>query len=332
MDIDHKFALVIAGNFFGDDESAAPGAALSLLSAELRKKCEVVEWSCQPSTYYSFSLMMEMTAMLKKLAARGFDGVVVISGSAVMEEMAYLTDLLWQEDIPVIYTNLQCFAGSRAMEDMSMTLKCASLAAVSDEAKSRGVMVCSASELFAASDVVMFDPSSTDNALRSPSGESVGKMLNGRVIFTKTWRRPEFLARTPDGPANVEVVFSTMAGGVSILSHLASDKSLDGAVLAGCGLGSVPPAWLPHIRNLLRRRVPVAIVSRCIMGSVSDIGTYEGSHKKLLEMGVISGGRLNPYQACIRMTLGIAAGLTERGLALYMLNCPVSEDIPELYK
>lgn len=46
MDIDHKFALVIAGNFFGDDESAEPDVAFSLLPSEFRNKCEVVNWSC----------------------------------------------------------------------------------------------------------------------------------------------------------------------------------------------------------------------------------------------------------------------------------------------
>ncbi len=49
-------------------------------------------------------------------------------------------------------------------------------------------------------------------------------------------------------------------------------------------------------------------------------------------MGVISGDKLNPYQARIRMSLGIAAGLTHEGLALYMKNQPVSEDTPELYR
>lgn len=53
---------------------------------------------------------------------------------------------------------------------------------------------------------------------------------------------------------------------------------------------------------------------------------------KLLEMGVMSGGKLNPYQARIKMALGLAAGLTEQGLSLYMLNQAVSEDSKLLYK
>ena len=46
----------------------------------------------------------------------------------------------------------------------------------------------------------------------------------------------------------------------------------------------------------------------------------------------MSGGRLNPFKARIRLSLGISAGLTDNGLSLYMLNQPVSDDINTLYK
>ena len=116
------------------------------------------------------------------------------------------------------------------------------------------------------------------------------------------------------------------------MSSLSKSREIEGVVLAGFGLGCVPPAWMPPIRNLLRSRVPVAIVSRCSNGEVCATNDFEGGFKKLTELGVISGGRLSPYHARIRMSLGLGAGLTERGLSLYLLGQSVCEDIPLLYK
>jgi L-asparaginase len=59
---------------------------------------------------------------------------------------------------------------------------------------------------------------------------------------------------------------------------------------------------------------------------VHKTGDFEGSFEKLTEMGVMSGGNLNPYKARIRLAVGIAAGLTDSGLSLYLLNMPVDTD------
>lgn len=326
-----KLALIIAGNFSGDEENADPCTLLNYLPVDMAKNCTFIEWSCQPSSHYSMKMMLEMANMFETLREDGYTGIIVISGSGVMEEMSYMTDLLWRHPEPVIFANLMV-QGRAGVKEGLMNLKCSVQTAMSPDARDKGVLVCSSGELFAASEVVMVDPTSPDNTFQSPEKGSFAKMLNDDIKFLRNVRRPEFLARRPEKPAIVEILPASIGGGDRILSMLASNNEMAGLVLAGFGTGNVSPAWIPHIRNILRRRVPVAIVSRCFQGHVHETNYFEGGFKKLIEMGVMSGGKLNPYQARIRMSLGIAAGLTEMGLSLYMLNQPVSDDTPVLYK
>ena len=326
-----KLALVIAGNFSADEENADPGILLGYLPKELACCCEIKEWSCQPSTYYSMSMTLAMEEMFESLVAEGYTGIITVCGSGVMEEMAYLVDLLWQHPEPVVFANLMV-QGRAGLKEGLINLHCAVLAAASPEARDKGVLLCSSCELFDVDEVTLVDPSSQDNAFQSPEKGSVGKMLNGEIKFFRAPRRPSFLARRPKELPYVEIMWASLGGGDSLFSSLASNKELGGLILAGFGAGNVPPSWVPPVRNILRRRIPVAITSRCFQCHVHKTNDFEGSFEKLTEMGVMSGGRLNPLKARIRMSLGISAGLTENGLSLYMLNQPVSDDINALYK
>ena len=161
-------------------------------------------------------------------------------------------------------------------------------------------------------------------------------MLNGELKFLQDSKRPVFLAVRPKEIPYVEIMWASLGGGDGMLSSLLHARELKGLVLAGFGAGNVPPSWVPMIRNLVRSRVEVAVVSRCFQGSVHKTNDFtndfEGCFEKLEELGVMSGGRLSPFKARIRMALGISAGLTHNGLSLYMLNQPVSDNIAELYK
>ncbi|MEG1602868.1 MAG: asparaginase domain-containing protein [Cloacibacillus sp.] len=326
-----KLALVIAGNFSADEDNADPNLLLNYLPQELALRCEIKEWSCQPSSHYSMAMTLAMEQMFESLADDGYGGIIVVSGSGVMEEMAYLVDLLWQRPIPVIFANLMV-QGRAGVKEGLMNLHCAVRAALSGEAREMGALICSSGELFAADEVRLVDPVSSDNAFQAPEKGSLGKMLNSEIKFFRAPKRPGFLARKPAEMPCVEILWASLGGGDLILAQLAAARDLGGLVLAGFGAGNVPPLWIPQIRNIIRRRIPVAVVSRCFQGDVHKTNEFEGSFEKLLEMGVMSGGRLNPFQARIRMSLGIAAGLTDNGLSLYMLGQQVSDDINTLYK
>lgn len=331
METKTKLALLLAGSFSTQEDDVDPYSLLDCLPEDLAKLCEPIDWSCQPSSHYSMPLMLEMSNMFDTLIEKGYSGIIVVSGIGVMSEMAYMADLLWQHSEPVIFANLMT-QGRAGLGEGLKNLNCSVLAALSPEARNRGVLVCSSGELFDAAEVVMIDPLSQDNAFQSIGKGSVGKMINGEIKFVRPNGRPVFLLRRPERTPVVEIVTSSLGGGEKIIATLANDKEIEGVVLSGFGTGNISPSWVPHVRNLIRRRIPVAIVSRCFQGQVSRTGLFEGSFAKLTEMGVMSGGHLSSSQARIRMSLGIGAGLTEEGLKLYLLNNPVDEETPELYR
>lgn len=326
-----KLALLLAGSFSSQEDNVDPYSLLECLPEELANLCEPIDWSCQPSSHYSMPLMLEMSNMFDSLIERGYSGIIVVSGTGVMSEMSYMADLLWQHPQPVIFANLMV-QGRAGLEVGLKNLHCSVLAALSPEAQNRGVLVCSSGELFAAAEVVMIDPLSQDNVFQAVEKGSVGKIINDEIKFTRPNGRPVFLLRRPQRTPVVEIVTASLGGGEKAIAALSNDSEVEGVILSGFGTGNISPTWVPHVRNLIRRRLPVAIVSRCFQGKVAKTTLFEGSYAKLLEMGVISGGTLRATQARIRMSLGIAAGLTEEGLKLYMLNNPVDEESSELYK
>ncbi|MCF0247713.1 MAG: asparaginase [Synergistes sp.] len=326
-----KLALVIAGNFTSDEDNADPNILLNFLPEELARCCEIREWSCQPSTFYSMPMTLAMEEMFESLVAEGFTGIIAVCGSGVVEELVYFVNLLWQHSEPVIFVNLM-LQGRSGLDEGLLNLRCSVLAALTPEARDSGVLLCSSGELFSADDVTLADPTSLDSAFTSPRKGSIGKMLNGEIKFFSKAERPPFLLRRPSELPRVEILWAVLGGGDKSLDYLSSERNLGGLVLAGFGSGNVPPSWMPSIRSILRREIPVAISSRCFVAHVNRTSDFEGSFECLTDMGVMSAGNLNPLKARIRMSIGLGSGLTETGLSHYLLNKSVSGDERDLYK
>lgn len=323
--------MVIAGDFCGEEGEAEKNPLSAILPEDIASRCDIVEWSTQPSSYYSLSLTLEMVNLCEKLVAGdGYGAITVVAGSAAMEEMAYMFDLLWPKEEPVVFANLIVKDG-KCTEVGLDNLRASAVAALSPQSSGKGVTVCSDLKIFAASEVVMFDPIAPKNTFRSPACGPLGTVDGGKVNYVREPVRPQFLARKPERPADVETVWATLGGDERIISSIASARGVEGVVIAGMGMGSVPPSWIPNIMNIIRSRIPVAVVSRCFMGETHESNDFEGCYNKLVEIGVMPGGALNPYRARIRMSLGIAAGLTDKGLSKYLLDLPL-EDTPENYK
>ena len=74
------------------------------------------------------------------------------------------------------------------------------------------------------------------------------------------------------------------------------------------------------LRKIMKSDTPIVLTSRYPDGIVQATEDYEGSASQLLEIGLINGGMLSPYQARIKLAVGMSAGLEGNALSDYMIS------------
>lgn len=323
-----KIALVVAGGQIGlkrDEETGRQPSLngetmLSWLPESLTENVVLVDWSHQPSSHYSIRMTTDLIQILNKLVVDGIDGIVVSSGTDTLEEMAYLTDLLWAYPQPVIFTAATLpydLAGTDAVINLTQALNAAS----SQKCWGLGVMICLQDQLFAAAEITE-ETNHRRNAFISPDRGPVGEIIGEDIHILRVYKRGKILEGNLVPARNVELIYANLGGGeilVKILSET-TDKDLDGLVIAGFGDGVVPPSWIPFLRKIIRDDIPVVITSRCFMGRTRQFFAYEGSLNKLLELGAYDGGNLRPLQARLKLAAGLGAGLKGPDLQKYLYN------------
>jgi L-asparaginase len=242
------------------------------------------------------------------LAVAGHRGdVVVTQGTDTIEETAYALDLLVDGDAPVVVTGAMrnpTLAGA----DGPANLLAAVTVAAAPAARGRGCLVTFGDEIHAASRVRKSHTTSPATFV-SPNGGPVGYLVEGVARFVSPPGR-RFGLPTPapgSGWPRVAVLPATLGDDGSVLRSIAS--SVDGLVVAGFGVGHVPPPWVPALAGLAER-IPVVLASRTGSGAVLS-ATYDfpGSEYDLqARAGLVAAGFLDPYKARILLTLALAAG------------------------
>ena len=325
-----KISLVIAGGelTLGVDEDGIMTVQQGVSSETIRTwippdmadDVNLVDWSRQPGSHYSVHMTADLIELLSQQVTAGARAVVVFCGSGAIEEMAYLADLLWIYPQPLVFAATYtppCIPGSDALNVIRESLQTAS----ARETWGQGVLLCSGGKIFAGSDVI-------ERANYGRCGfhgnfrEAIGAIINGHVYFWQMPKRSRIFETNLAPARNVEMIYASLGAGEDLVQYMADTDPcpIDGLVIAGFGGGSVYPAWVPHIRKLIRNDIPVVVVSRCPQGCVLDTLSYEGSFLKLKEMGALSGGFMTPWQARLKLAVGIGAGLRGEELQDYLLD------------
>ena len=79
----------------------------------------------------------------------------------------------------------------------------------------------------------------------------------------------------------------------------------DGIVLEGLGQGNVPPSLVPIIDEILRKEIPIVLVSRCFNGIAQDVYGYVGGGKGLKKQGVYFAQGLNGQKARLALLIAL---------------------------
>lgn len=259
----------------------------------------------------SWNMSTSRAAGIASLAAEaiesGADGVVITHGTDVLEETAWLVELLVsaRHDRPV----LMCAAMRHASEfagDGPRNLFDALRVAADPSSRGRGSLVCANGELHHARWVTKTHAtavSTFDSPGRGPIGE-VGE------------RCVRFLAPSPDAPPALD---GTLDSTVPVVgSHWGVDPDLidwycergaDGFVVEASGAGNVNGALADGLERALTAGLPVVVASRCRRGEVTPIYGGVGGFASLHAAGAVSSRGLGAGKA--RLALQVALGAVD---------------------
>lgn len=258
-----------------------------------------------PGAWLTIDDIAALAERLNKQAATGTAGFVITQGTDTLEETAFLLDLLYRGDAPVVLTGAMRNP-EMAGADGPANLLSAVRTAASPVFRNLGTLVVFADEIHAARHVRKVHSTST-SAFSSPGAGPIGHVVEGRP-------RPHFsLPRRPavalpfTRQARVEVVHTTLGSDGPLLQGL--DERLDGVVIAAFGAGHVPATWVERLEELAAR-IPVVLTSRTGAGSVlSSTYAFRGSESDLLARGLINGGTLDSYKARLLLLACLRTGV-----------------------
>jgi L-asparaginase len=297
------------------DRSA--GAVPELDAAALAAVVPDVEWAGveqvvnKPGPQMTVADALRVARAAADAAARG-DGVVVTHGTDTLEEVAFLCDLLYGGEAPIVFTGAIRPATSYGA-DGPANLAAAAHVASAPAAAGLGVLVCFAGEVHAAR-AVRKDDSTSPRSFHSPHGGPIGHVgERGVRVAARPERRAPLAVKALD--ARVETAVAALGSdGTAIEALLAAGA--DGLVAVVLGAGHSPPGFLAALRAAAER-VPVVACVRPSRGEILH-GTYgfEGSERDLRASGAICAAALSPAAARIKLMACLGAALDREAIAV----------------
>ena len=174
--------------------------------------------------------------------------------------------------------------------------------AISDGAKGKGVLVVMNDEIHTAENVTKTHTSNVAT-FQSPQYGPIGLITKRGVSFHHMPTEHEFY---PVNQIDKQItLLKAYAGMDDHLFQAVASMNVDGLVIEALGQGNLPPLTIPGIQLLLKRKIPIVLVSRCFNGIAQDVYGYEGGGKLLKEMGVIFSNGLNGPKARIKLLVAL---------------------------
>ncbi len=319
-----KIVVLLAGGRIvqrQDGQELTDEELYALLPDDVKSYVVFQKWSFQPVSNYTLRMCGELISMVNSYVHdEGARGVVVTCGIPLLAELSYFADLVWNLNPPLIFTGSIFNAGTPGSET-GTRLRQSVRAALSGSCTGKGALICIQDAIYAPADVLRISnfnragllafPESPLGVFSQPSGNFISLRFP-RHRYVQNMQKP--LAR------NIPIITASLGDGDVILRALLDKRfeELDGLVISGLGDGDVPSSWVPMLRKLMKSDIPIVLTSRYPDGIVQATENYEGSASQLLEMGLLNGGMLSPYQARIKLAVGMSAGLEGASLSDYI--------------
>lgn len=271
----------------------------------------IYNFGMYPGPHMTPELMLNLSKVIQKnISKKNVDGVIVTHGTDTLEETAYLLDLTIKTEKPIVVIGAMK-TSTEPDWDGPKNLIDAIHICNNENSKGIGVLVCLNGEINAASEVTKTHTDDIET-FHSLDFGALGFVDKGRVWFNRFPRKLEKI-ETYKINSNVDII-KIYAGINDKFFKFAADTGVDGLVVEALGVGNVPPPAFEGIEYVVKKSIPVILVSRCPAGETLDIYGYEGAGKWLKKIGVIFSDYLNGQKARIKLMLALGAGMKYKEL------------------
>jgi L-asparaginase len=272
-----------------------------------------------PASHFSFPKLLEIASEIRRCQADpSIGGVVVVQGTDVIEETAFLWDLVLDGEAPVIVTGAMR-AASDPNDDGPENLRNAVRCAAAPELRGQGVQVVLGGTINPADGVTKTHASALDTFQCLDTGP-LGRVDDAGVVLGRE-----------RGPRRRVATDRALDGIPLITAHVAMDGSLlDAAAALGppaivveaTGAGNTASALVEAASRAIERGIVVAFTSRCAAGSAGTAYAFPGGGATWARAGALLAGHLSGPKARIALAAGMGAGLDRDGLAALLADPP----------
>jgi L-asparaginase len=297
-----------------DGRGVVPSNNFDRLFVELKHTIKKVTlkpilWSNLPSPHMTPGHMFRLAKDLDNaLAAASVRGVVVIHGTDVIVESAYMADLTMRSSKPVVFTGSMRFYSETGFDGIRNLLN-GIKACILPLPPETGVVLLMTDRIFSAREVIKIHSMNID-AFEAPESGPVAYVAGDDVRLTRflsatpAVKRPLIPTRRIEPNVAMISCYTGMDG--TLVEHVL-EHGIAGLVIEGFGAGNVPPGIVGSLEKAVRQNVPVVLTTHCPQGGVWPMYAYPGGGADLAKRGVILGGRLSGSKARIKLMVALGA-------------------------
>ena len=270
-----------------------------------------------PASHFSFPKLFEIANEIRRCQADPtIDGVVLVQGTDVIEETAFLWDLVLDGTAPVIVTGAMR-AASDPNDDGPDNLRNAVRCAVAPSLQGQGVQVVLDATINPADGVTKTHASALDSFQCLDTGP-LGRVVDDRVVLERE-RGPRRSLTTDRAAAGVSLLTAHVAMDGALLEAAAALRP-PGVVVEATGAGNTGAALVEAAARAIDDGIVVAFTTRCAAGAASSGYAFPGGGATWLSAGALLAGHLSRPKARIALALGLGAGLDRDALAALLAD------------
>ncbi len=247
-----------------------------------------------------FSIVQECKRSIEE---DNVDGIVVITGTNIMEEVSFAANILLQTDVPIVFTGAMRLAQTASADGAGNCISAIRVAA-SENCRGLGVLVVM-NEVIHSAKYVRKEHSTNVAAFKSDF--PLGYISEGKPsIRCMPVNRP--LPKL-DIKRDADVfLYSTFFSDSGVILDKIEELGYQGLVLEGTGGGGVP-GWVADKMIDLATRIPVVLSARVGHGDVivDSYGYSRGNGSYFKAHGGIISGMLDGRKSRILLTLMLMA-------------------------